>query len=105
MSLFHRFEINTFDTPEHQGTHVDAPAHFHEYGWRTHQIPPASLVGPAVVVDIRAKVQNDPDYLFSIKDVQVGHSVMMSFGPKDNVTVKDMLVKNKVAWPFVSRIV
>ena len=81
MPLYLRFEINAFDTPEHQGTHLDAPAHFHEYGGRTHQLPPSSLAGPAVVVDIRAKVANDPDYLFSIKDVQVGGAVMWSLGP------------------------
>lgn len=63
-------ETNSFDTPEHKGTHVDAPAHFHKNGWRTHQIPPSRLAGPAVVVDVSAKANVDPDYLLSISDLQ-----------------------------------
>lgn len=71
-TYLHRFEINQFETPEHKGTHLDSPCHFNEYGWRVHQIPPSNLVGPAVVIDIRGKVSDDHDYLFSINDVKVG---------------------------------
>ena len=61
-----RYESNSFFTPEHGGTHVDAPAHFHENSWRVEQIPASHLVGPAVVVDVKSKAAADPDYLLTV---------------------------------------
>ena len=58
---------NTFETGEHTGTHLDAPAH-----WATGKdrgtvdtIQPSSLIGPAVVVDMSAEVEVDPDALLT----------------------------------------
>ncbi|PVD24886.1 hypothetical protein C0Q70_15376 [Pomacea canaliculata] len=64
------YEINYFGTAEHAGTHVDAPAHFSQSGWRVHQIPPSSLAGPAVVVDVADKATKDADYRLTIEDLQ-----------------------------------
>ena len=52
-------------TGEHTGTHVDAPAHWvtGKDGWTVDQVPPARLVGPAVVVDVTPEVAADPDFL------------------------------------------
>jgi kynurenine formamidase len=44
----HRLEMGT-----HTGTHLDAPAHFHTEGKTVDVIPARSLVGPAVVIDVR----------------------------------------------------
>jgi kynurenine formamidase len=44
----HRLEMGT-----HTGTHFDAPAHFHAEGKTVDAIPARSLVGPAVVIDVR----------------------------------------------------
>ena len=54
-------------TGEHTGTHVDAPAHWvtGKDGWTVDQVPPARLVGPAVVVDVTHEVAADPDFLLS----------------------------------------
>src|SRR5690606_36181263 len=41
-----------FCTPEHGGTHLDAPIHFAEGGRTAGEIPVSQLVGPAVVIDI-----------------------------------------------------
>lgn len=56
-----------YSAAEHGGTHLDAPVHFAEGGWTNDQIPLASLVGPAVVVDVTSRVQ--PDYLLSVDDL------------------------------------
>ena len=58
-----------FTTQEHYGTHLDAPAHFAKGMWTVDQIPPERLVRPLVVLDVRAKVKNDPDYEVSVQDV------------------------------------
>jgi kynurenine formamidase len=55
--------------PEHFGTHIDAPAHFAAGTWTVDQIPPERLVTPLVVIDVREKVKNDPDYCLAVDDI------------------------------------
>lgn len=59
-------------TGEHIGTHIDAPVHWisGREGHDVSQIPPARLIGPAVVIDKRAEVEADPDYLLDIADIE-----------------------------------
>ncbi|HVP52246.1 MAG TPA: cyclase family protein [Terriglobales bacterium] len=57
--------------PEHFGTHIDAPAHFAPGVWTVDQIPPQRLVAPLVVIDVRGKVANNPDYQVSLDDLAV----------------------------------
>ncbi|XP_045182568.2 isatin hydrolase-like isoform X2 [Mercenaria mercenaria] len=54
---------------EHTGTHVDAPAHFAEGELRVHQIPMEKLMGPGVIINIKAKVAGNPDYQVTKKDL------------------------------------
>lgn len=54
-------------TPEHGGTHLDAPIHFGENAQTAEQIPLERLVAPAVVIDISATAT--PDYLLTREDV------------------------------------
>jgi kynurenine formamidase len=64
------YASNSFCTPEHGGTHVDAPIHFAE-GQRTlDQVPLEQLIGPAVVIDVSAKAAADADYRLSPADVR-----------------------------------
>jgi kynurenine formamidase len=63
---------NAFETGEHTGTHFDAPIH-----WITgqdkddvSQVPPARLVGPAVVIDRSADAAADPDFLLKTSHIQ-----------------------------------
>ena len=58
-----------FCSPEHGGTHVDAPFHFAQKGQTTAAIPIQRLSGPAVVIDISAQAAADPDYTLTVKDV------------------------------------
>ncbi|XP_055888990.1 isatin hydrolase-like isoform X2 [Biomphalaria glabrata] len=69
------YEMNKFDTPEHISTHLDAPAHFSDTNWKLHEIPADRLVGPGVVIDIRDRVVNDPDYRLQISDIESWESV------------------------------
>ena len=47
---------------EHYGTHLDAPAHFPPGKTTVDQIPAKQLMGPAVVLDVRAEAAKDADY-------------------------------------------
>jgi kynurenine formamidase len=54
---------------EHTGTHLDAPAHFHEGGATVEAISADDLVCEAVVLDVRAACAANPGYLLSAADV------------------------------------
>ena len=56
-------------TPEHGGTHLDAPIHFGEGKETADQIPLSRLVAKAVVIDVSAKASADRDYLLTPDDV------------------------------------
>ena len=56
------YSANSLSTPEHGGTHLDAPSHFAEGGWTAEQIPLERLIGPAVVIDVSEQAAADPDY-------------------------------------------
>lgn len=56
-----------FASPEHGGTHLDAPVHFSEGKLTNEQIPLSGLMGPAAVVDISSRAT--PDYLLTVEDL------------------------------------
>ena len=64
------YSANTFCAPEHGGTHLDAPIHFSEKGRTSDQVPLEQLIGPAVVIDVRAKTAGDPDYRLTAADLR-----------------------------------
>ena len=64
------YAANNFCMAEHGGTHLDAPIHFSEGRHTTEQIPIQTLVGPAIVVDVRAAAEGDPDYRVSVSDLE-----------------------------------
>ncbi len=51
-----------FNSPEHAGTHLDAPAHFVAGGARVEAIPADRLVVPCALVDVSASCGDDPGY-------------------------------------------
>jgi kynurenine formamidase len=57
---------------EHTGTHFDAPIHWvtGRDGEDVASVPPAKLVGPACVVDVTARVAEDPGYLIGVADLE-----------------------------------
>ena len=57
-------------TPEHGGTHLDAPIHFAEGAHTADQIPLSRLIAPAVVIDISKQASRDRDYVLTVRDVE-----------------------------------
>jgi kynurenine formamidase len=64
------YSANSFCTPEHGGTHLDAPVHFAEGKPAVDQVPLEKLIGPAVVIDVTRQAAADPDYRLSLEDVR-----------------------------------
>ncbi|MEE9201335.1 MAG: cyclase family protein [Candidatus Brocadiales bacterium] len=60
----------SYSTPEHLGTHLDAPNHFDSDQPSVDQLSLNELVGPAVVIDIRKQAASDPDYRLSVGDIR-----------------------------------
>lgn len=64
------YAANTFCTPEHGGTHLDAPIHFGEGKNTVDAIPLRQLLAPAVAIDVSAKAAADADYRLTAQDVR-----------------------------------
>lgn len=56
-------------TPEHGGTHFDAPVHFSASGAPVHQVPLEDLIAPGILIDVSAKAAADPNYRLTVEDV------------------------------------
>jgi kynurenine formamidase len=63
------YSANSISTPEHGGTHIDAPVHFSESGRTTDQIPLGQLIAPAVVIDVTSQARGNRDYRLTLDDV------------------------------------
>jgi kynurenine formamidase len=57
-------------TPEHGGTHLDAPIHFAENKLTVDQLPLSSLTGNAVVIDVSRNALVNRDYQVSIENIE-----------------------------------
>ena len=68
------YAANSFCTPEHGGTHLDAPIHFGEGRRSADQIPLDQLVGRAVVIGVEDKAAADPDYRLTLEDIAAWES-------------------------------
>jgi kynurenine formamidase len=64
------YAANSFCTPEHGGTHLDAPIHFAEGRRTADQIPVRQLIAPAVVIDVSRQASENADYRLTAADVQ-----------------------------------
>jgi kynurenine formamidase len=63
------YSANMLCTPEHGGTHLDAPYHFFEKGLTTDKVPLQQLIAPAVVIDITRQSAANRDYRLTREDV------------------------------------
>jgi kynurenine formamidase len=57
-------------TPEHGGTHLDAPIHFAKDHLTVDQLPMSSLTGNAVVIDVSKNALANRDYQITIADIE-----------------------------------
>lgn len=63
------YSSNAFFSPEHGGTHLDAPVHFAKGKWSADEIPLENLTGDAVVIDVSANTKNNADYQITAEDI------------------------------------
>ena len=63
------YSAYSFSTPEHGGTHLDAPSHFSSTGHTADQVPLEQLIAPAVVIDVATQAASNPDYRLTREDV------------------------------------
>lgn len=61
--------LRKFSVGEHSATHLNAPATFTPGGATVDTHAPASLVVPAVVIDVRSATARNPDYQLTEQDV------------------------------------
>ena len=67
---FGYYSSYSFCTPEHGGTHLDAPIHFAENKLTVDQIPLSSLTGDAVMIDVSHRALADRDYQVGVQDIE-----------------------------------
>jgi kynurenine formamidase len=68
------YSANEISSPEHGGTHLDAPIHFAEHGKTADAIPLRQLIAPAVVIDVTQQANADSDYRLTAEDVHAWES-------------------------------
>jgi kynurenine formamidase len=90
------YSAYSFCTPEHGGTHMDAPIHFAEGGLTVDRIPPGRLVGPAVVIDVSGKAAMDPDYRVTAEDIDLEEKARGKIPPGAIVLLRTGWAKR---WP------
>lgn len=78
-------------TPEHGGTHLDAPIHFAEGGQPAGVIPLERLVGPAVVIDLTTHASADPAY-------QLARGDILAFEDEHGRIAEGTIVLVKTGW-------
>lgn len=64
------YAANNFFTAEHGGTHIDAPIHFAAGRPTVDQIPLTRLFGPAVLVDVVERSDQNADYQVTTDDLR-----------------------------------
>jgi kynurenine formamidase len=63
------YSSNAYCSPEHGGTHLDAPVHFAKGKWSVDEIPMEQMIGDAVVVDVTNKTKDNADYQVNVEDI------------------------------------
>ena len=82
------YSAYSISTPEHGGTHLDAPRHFAADGFPTDRIPLENLIGNAVVIDVSHKAAADRNYVLSASDVRAFEDQYGRISPGDIVLLR-----------------
>lgn len=64
------YAANKLCTPEHGGTHIDAPLHFNAEGKSVDALSLEQLIGEAVVVDVSTAAAAERDYQVRVPDLR-----------------------------------
>lgn len=90
------YTANRFWTPEHGGTHIDAPIHFAQGKMTVDQIPVEQFIGPGIVIDVTDKCVGDRDYQISVEDI---HNWEMEHGKIPDGTIVLLRTGYGKYWP------
>jgi kynurenine formamidase len=85
------YAANSLCTPEHGGTHLDAPFHFAEGGRTVADIPLEQLVARAVVIDVSAQAARDRNYRLTPAD-------LAAFEQKHGAIARGSIVLLRTGW-------
>jgi kynurenine formamidase len=85
------YASNSLSTPEHGGTHLDAPKHFSASGHTTEQIPLNQLMAPVVVIDATAASAKDRDY-------RLTREAVLEFEKTNGTIARGTVVLLKTGW-------
>lgn len=83
--FYSAYEVST---PEHGGTHMDAPNHFAEDGAATDAVPLSRLMAPGVVVDMSEAAAADRDALLTVEHIEAFESTHGAISPGSIVLVR-----------------
>lgn len=75
------YSAYTFASPEHGGTHLDAPVHFDSAGVSVEQVPLPRLVAKAAVIDVSTQAATDADYRLTVADVEAFEAAHGTIAP------------------------
>jgi kynurenine formamidase len=75
-------------TPEHGGTHLDAPVHFAKDGRGIADLPLDQLLGPAVVIDVTRQAGADAAYRVTRADIEAFETAHGRIAPGSIVLVR-----------------
>ena len=75
-------------TPEHGGTHLDAPVHFSQAGRSTAELPLRQLMAPAAVIDVTRQAAADAAYRVTRADVEAFEAAHGRIAPGTIVLVR-----------------
>ncbi|MBT2338427.1 MULTISPECIES: cyclase family protein [Pseudomonas] len=64
------YHLRSFSMGEHSATHMNAPNSFDANAMGIDGYTPGSLVRPAVVVDLASRLQDNPDYVIDLQDIE-----------------------------------
>ena len=82
------YSAYTFATPEHGGTHLDAPIHFAENAKTVGQLDINDLFSPLIVIDVTTRVSTDRDYRLLPEDIRSFETTHGDIHPGSAVLVR-----------------
>jgi kynurenine formamidase len=79
------YSANEFKTPEHLGTHIDAPYHFCETCMTIDKLPIENFICNGFIVDISDKCNKNRNYLLSVDDFKLTPKDFLSLRGRKNI--------------------